>query len=904
MWFSCSKTLFSRYGLLFLLLVVLENVAGAQQDERQFLEVCKKLLGVEDPTWKEELDPQAGSNLVPLLRIVRGRYTQGEKVLINATAQAQQVQGVSLTVAKAVPSIFRNNFELSLSVRIGVWQRRRMVYRGVRGKMPPAPSGVDLLLEGDGVYSATTGDLCMLGCAGKGGCKYKLSLKYPLLTTIQHMGVTGELVSLVERTDPFYFDPVSITALAGGPYEYTRNDTVNEVCSHLGADVPEELNLKLWKGEQVCRQPGWTRQPLRVTWNPECVGNDCSPFGSINSTDLKSKEFYMVPGRMRCDGNLVHGEFTLTQNTWIDDPFGDPSILNGHLLTEGVWDPVKGKLCMLGCQYHGSSEDCAIAITVQFPLTLTVTQRATVIGHVTSLRKSTKTDDSYFKTFSFQQFRPWLYGLRSTTVMSEYVYSKIKQAKGLCVPPRNPNARKYPSAGDWHDLELQGLSGPQGLNSFSFSLLTVGSQFRTLGPVHAGNTTDEGDAMVKIGDMLDVSYTVSYPFGELDSRFHLDPQISAEGIYNPATGMLCLIGCRSVDLSINSLTSLEGHKDCQVFFSIQLPPVDAWRSQFSGTVKSLRNPDDPLYFKQESFSGMMFSQTVRTVWRQDLEILISVVMLSLAVIFIFWQLLYSRRYPETLPYISTSMLGLLSLAHMIPLVLNFEALFDKTKTSNAPIQRGWPEINEVVVRLTTMSAMLLQLRLLQKAWQSRLVARESGTLSPLIQEQHVLYVVLPLYLLGGIIAVVVHAITGFKPVEKGFLWRVNQRGWWWDLKAYGGLLLDFHLFPQVVANVLWGAKEQAPLAKAFYFGMAVVRSLPHIYDLCRTFRFVPTYSDMYMYANPEWDFYSAAWDIVIPCGTLLLASLIYMQQRWGGRCILPARWRSFFGYEKVPSVGP
>jgi hypothetical protein len=250
------------------------------------------------------------------------------------------------------------------------------------------------------------------------------------------------------------------------------------------------------------------------------------------------------------------------------------------------------------------------------------------------------------------------------------------------------------------------------------------------------------------------------------------------------------------------------------------------------------------------------------------------------------------------------MLGLLSLAHMIPLVLNFEALFDKTKTSNALIQSGWPEINEVVVRLTTMSAMLLQLRLLQKAWQSRLVARENGTLSPLIQEQHVLYVVLPLYLLGGIIAVVVHAITGFKPVEKGFLWRVNQRGWWWDLKAYGGLLLDFHLFPQVVANVLWGAKEQAPLAKAFYFGMAVVRSLPHIYDLCRTFRFVPTYSDMYMYANPEWDFYSAAWDIVIPCGTLLLASLIYMQQRWGGRCILPARWRSFFGYEKVPSVGP
>jgi hypothetical protein len=114
--------------------------------------------------------------------------------------------------------------------------------------------------------------------------------------------------------------------------------------------------------------------------------------------------------------------------------------------------------------------------------------------------------------------------------------------------------------------------------------------------------------------------------------------------------------------------------------------------------------------------------------------------------------------------------------------------------------------------------------------------------------------------------------------------------------------LDFHLFPQVVGNVLWGAKEQAPLSKPFYFGMALVRSLPHIYDLCRKFRFIPAFTDMYIYANPEWDFYSVTSDILIPLVILLLAIMVYMQQRWGGRCLLPRRWRSTFEYEKVDVI--
>ncbi|KAF8388560.1 hypothetical protein HHK36_027235 [Tetracentron sinense] len=64
-----------------------------------------------------------------------------------------------------------------------------------------------------------------------------------------------------------------------------------------------------------------------------------------------------------------------------------------------------------------------------------------------------------------------------------------------------------------------------------------------------------------------------------------------------------------------------------------------------------------------------------------------------------------------------------------------------------------------------------------------------------------------------------------------------------------------------------------------YVGTTAVCLLPHAYD-----------------------FYSTGWDVIIPCGGLLFAALIYLQQRFGGHCILPQRFRGSGAYEKVPVV--
>jgi hypothetical protein len=561
---------------------------------------------------------------------------------------------------------------------------------------------------------------------------------------------------------------------------------------------------------------------------------------------------------------------------------------------------MQAELCLLALVLGTGKEDCQIAVTMQFPLTFTITQRSLVVGHMRSLRK--KADPSYFKPISFRQVSSGLQVTRFTSVTNqpEYVYTKVETARTLCaLNDKKASSGKYPSGVDWRDLEFHGVKDKRsgdGIYSFvNLNLFTFGDQFRTYGQLHvtAANVTGLGEQGI-----MNVSYSMYYQIGKLTTP---ESNMAGEGIYDPASGKLCLIGCQSVNLTQKGLEQLEGdgRKDCQIFFNVQLPPVDS-KDALKGTVKSLRLPTDPLHFIPETFSGAVHIQALEAVWRVDLEIVLSVVMLSLIVVFIFLQLVYTKRYPETLPYISTSMLLLLSLAHMIPLVLNFEALFQK-KNDYLPIQRaaGWPEVNEVIVRLTTMTAMLLQLRLLQLVWKSRVKSRATGELGPAVQERRVLYTILPLYFIGGVIAVLFHSLFGFRPYERQFLWRGNEGGLWWDIKAYGGLLLDFHLFPQVVGNILWGAKEQAPLSKPFYFGMALVRSLPHIYDLCRKFKFIPAFADTYLYANPEWDFYSVTSDILIPLVILLLAIMVYVQQRWGGRCLLPRRWRNSFEYEKV-----
>lgn len=118
------------------------------------------------------------------------------------------------------------------------------------------------------------------------------------------------------------------------------------------------------------------------------------------------------------------------------------------------------------------------------------------------------------------------------------------------------------------------------------------------------------------------------------------------------------------------------------------------------------------------------------------------------------------------------------------------------------------------------------------------------------------------------------------------------------MKSYSGLVLDGFLLPQILLNVFMNSKGNA-LSCSFYFGISLVRLIPHAYDLFEALVYVDSSS---LYEDEIADYYSTFWDIIIPLVSLMFAVIISLQQRFGGCSILSWRIKGKEEYEKVPAV--
>ncbi|XP_057497478.1 uncharacterized protein LOC130782230 [Actinidia eriantha] len=463
-----------------------------------------------------------------------------------------------------------------------------------------------------------------------------------------------------------------------------------------------------------------------------------------------------------------------------------------------------------------------------------------------------------------------------------YEYTEIDNIMKSCTK-KTPDKRKRGTYPDGHSLDMRfdmavqnskgqvawGYSSPLSVGGFEFYEPHL--YVRPMDSVVQANNTRS--------TVLNISYIISFrpPSGfKLGSEVSLTKtfEISAEGTYDAKTGVLCMIGCRHID-SHNRRSVKNESLDCEIHISIQFPPLGVSDGSYvKGTIESNRRKTDPLYFERLEFSAssIVTSQAKASIWRMDLEVTMVLISNTLACIFVGLQLSYVKKYPDVLPFISIVMLAVLTLAHMIPLVLNFEAMYlaNRNRQNVFLGSGGWLEINEVLVRVITMIAFLLQFRLLQQTWQrvDRLVCAPVEILSqePLLHLRRFGY---------------------------------QQQSFWGDFKSLAGLILDGFLLPQIVFNIFCNSREKA-LAPSFYVGTTVVRLLPHAYDLYRAHG--STWYFGGIYANPGTDYYSTGWDIVISCSGLLFIVLVYLQQKFGGRCFLPKRYRDSPGYEKVPVV--
>ncbi|MCL7021385.1 hypothetical protein MKW94_015809 [Papaver nudicaule] len=785
-----------------------------------------------------------------------------------------------------------------------------------------------------GFYSQSTGKLCMVGSAttySKEGNMLELSgvfkLNYPNNSTIMTSLITGTLESVVNTFDSVnYFEPIFVLAFSQRNYNYTLNlkeygngfeNVVNgeELVSSLGFDSVGGICSALIRSSNG----------FDLEYENGCVdAGNCNVLG--RSMDFMPDSMSFSGIQCSPDKKRLRLLIGFKNGTYFG--YHDALIPSTTLVGEGVWDGEKNQLHVIACRIlnftdslaSASVGNCSIWLSLRFPAALSVRSRSTVVGKIWSNKTVNELD--YFGRILFQSSASRMLRVQGL----KYEYTTVNgTAINSCMEKKSlkDKGKKYPD-GYSYDMKFDmSVKDSKGKVAWGYSVpLSVGDEFyNSLPYFHRLGFVYQGSGIFNANRsqsrLLNISYAISFtpPLGfSLAGRLSSNNMplnrnkpydIAAEGIYDTKTGSLCMMGCRRLWLNHQNST-ISDSLDCNISISIQFPPLNSNNGEtVKGSIQSTRPNTDSLHFERLELSSRAIysTQAKESIWRMDLEITMVLISNTLACVFVGLQLYYVKKHPDVISSISIVMLVILTLGHMIPLVLNFEALFFSSRYRQHVLigSGGWLEVNEVIVRVVTMVAFLLQFRLLQLTWSTRM--SNEGQKGLWNAEKNSLCVSVPLFVIGALIALMIHWFKnqyGRAPQLHGHtLVSYQSHSILRDMRSYAGLVRDNFLLPQILLNIFSNSKDMA-LSPLFYFGTSIVRSLPHAYDLYRLHSYASVNPEFEIYAKHTGDFFSTAWDVIIICVSLLFAGLIYFQQRFGGRCILPQRFKQQSVYEMVP----
>ncbi|XP_004302932.1 PREDICTED: uncharacterized protein LOC101301596 [Fragaria vesca subsp. vesca] len=631
---------------------------------------------------------------------------------------------------------------------------------------------------------------------------------------------------------------------------------------------------------------------------------------------------------------------------------------NMTVAAEGIWKSTSGQLCMVGClglvDVEGSR--CNTRVCLYVPTSFSIKQRSILYGSFSSINN---TGSSYFPLSFEKLVQPselWNYFRVSSP---NYKYTKISSA-AVVLEKNEPfsvgtvikkSLLSFPKLEDTEafELSLSVLSEDLTLHVSAFpdpipklqppkvdvqmEILSVGPLFGRYWSPQNGSTAQE-----------ETPYHTKSEYTEKQLLLNVSAQLTItgkaysslsvlylEGLYDPHVGKMYLVGCRDVRASWKILyesMDLEAGLDCLVEMVVSYPPTTSrWLVNPAAriSIASQRTEDDPLYFstvKLQTLPIMYRKQREDILSRRGIEGILRVLTLSLAICGILSQLFYIRYNVDSVPYMSLVMLGIQAIGYSIPLVTGAEALFKKLATESYETttygldDSQWFRILDYTVKLLLMASLLLTLRLCQKVWKSRIRLLAQTPLEPhrVPNDKRVLMTTSAIHLIGYVMVLVVHSMrTGQRSIRtKSYkIAREDSRGLWeWEteLEEYVGLVQDFFLLPQMIGNLVWQI-DCKPLRKLYFIGITLVRLFPHIYDYVRAPSLNPYFAEEYEFVNPGLDFYSKFGDIAIPITAILLAVVVYVQQRWNyetlskmltfGQCrLLPSGSRM---YERLPS---
>ncbi|KAJ1392154.1 hypothetical protein SESBI_36030 [Sesbania bispinosa] len=768
--------------------------------------------------------------------------------------------------------------------------------------------------------------------------------------------------SQLGKSAKYSFGSQHVVSKACNPYPYKDNFTNDVISVYKGARFCEIL-------EEITREKPLSVVPNWRCNGTDNFCSKLGPFLSdeeIKSTDggFQDVKLYMhdvICEQAASNGNggsarvsTVFRAVSPSENQYTAAKRTGPN--NMSLATEGIWKPSSGQLCMVGCLgfIDAKESNCNTRICLYIPTTFSIKQRSIILGTLSPINNS-----SAFFPLSFEQLviptELWNY-FRFTH--PNYSYSKIDLA-GIVLEKNEPfsfttvikkSLLTFPKLEDnesfqdslsllSEDLTFHVSGFPDPMPNVMAPRVDIQMEILSVGPLfgrywYAQNgTTGEQETPYHANAaeytekqlLINVSAQLSLTgkgFGNFSVLF-------LEGLYDPHVGKMYLIGCRDVRASWKVLYQsydLEAGMDCLIEVVVSYPPTTTrWLVNPTATIsiESQRTDDDALRFnsiKLQTFPIIYRKQREDVLSHRGVEGILRILTLSLAVGCILSQLFYIKHNVDSLPYISVVMLGVQALGYSIPLVTGAEALF-KRMVSESYVSSGelenseWLHVIDYTVKLLLIVSLLLTLRLSQKVWKSRIRLQTRTPLEPLgvPSDKRVFLCTFTIHLIGYVIVLIIHGTkTSQKLPLRAKTYMIDREnshsmlGWATELEEYSGLVQDFFLFPQIIGNLIWHI-DCKPLRKLYFIGITLVRLLPHIYDYIRAPVPNPYFSEDSEFVNPSLDFYSKFGDIAIPVIAVILAIVVYIQQRWsyeklsqiltfGQYKLLPT-----FRYERLPS---
>ncbi|CAO2178777.1 unnamed protein product [Urochloa humidicola] len=769
----------------------------------------------------------------------------------------------------------------------------------------------------DGYYSTASDELCM-----KGRGTYRssddvstqrldgvvLKLRMPSRSKLSDPFVTGRLKGA-------RFDTISLVAYAEGAYHYTDTDTDTVSCP---PSLPSLNSTR--RGAHQALGANFScahlKEHLETAYKLQ-YASGTSPVMGIQARRLHVSQVQCTTrGEVR-----AYAAFTNDTDKWgLVAPH--PPFMAGDevLVAEGGWDSARSTLCLTACRaVYSDSEmavavkDCGVGMSFWFPGAWTIRERSVVAGRIWNSSQATgrgKTggsgeisvasidaNNNHRSNFSDVKYDYTVVEEARKHYLNDPVLSNPENSKVKGSSFVAPNYTEHDFMFGFYDTSTDMMGSGDAYPVAIGSAMVYGDQI-------AADYSFSRHAVVdmKQEELLNVSYDIRRhvppegwmrPKNQSSYSVSLETrQITAEGVFDPKTGVMCLIGCQEQRNSSKT--------DCQILITVHFASMDgkAPQGRGKGAISSLRDKaTDPLFFEKIEIVlyGMYSEQLSESISRMDMESVMLVISTTLPCIFTVIQIFHVKRRPEAAAATSITMLVILALGYVIPLVVSSEALFLISRRSQyvpMPFRSYVPyELSQAMMRAPMLIALLLQLHLIQLAWSARKKktdaddgSKAAAAAAAADAERRALWLCVPLYLIGSALTIIVHFINARRAAAgeaSSLTVRLDPAPstLWEDLMSSAGLALDAFLLPQVAMNALSAGAGVTALSPWFYAGGTVVRAMPHIYDVIRAQGYVPSIRPSYVYASPRYDRFGVAWDIAVPCGAALLAVLVFLQQR-------------------------